>query len=70
MSYFVRFRNYSKKTEEVFGHFDKELFYVGLTKKIHIWKQCLFLWLLPKKETAVKTSFLILEEVLSICFES
>ena len=72
MSYFVRFRNDSKKTEEEFGHFDKELFYVGRTKKIHILKQCLFMIVIScylKKERAIKKSFSILEEVLPICFE-
>ena len=34
MSYFVRFRNHFKKTEEEFGHFDKELFY-GLDVMMH-----------------------------------
>ena len=72
VSDFFRFRNYFKKTEEEFGHFDKELLYVGRTKKIHILKQCLFIIVISfylKRERAIKTSFSILEEVLSICFE-
>ena len=72
VSDFFRFRNYFKKTEEEFGHFDKELFYVGHAKKVHILKQCLFMIVIScylKRERTIKTSFSILEEVLSICFE-